>query len=246
MDTYLREFKFQEGEVFLINKPYRWTSFDIVNNIRIFLNRDLGIKKIKVGHTGTLDPLATGLLIICTGKQTKKIEEFQMLEKEYTGTFTIGATTPSFDKETEINREFVIDHISNELIHQAAQKFLGTLEQTPPLFSAIKIDGKRAYEYARNNDEVKIKSKTIHIYEFEITEIRYPGYIEADFRVKCSKGTYIRSLARDFGKELNSGAFLSSLCRTKIGHFLLKNAYKIEDLKKLILQMNKPGHQIET
>ncbi len=242
----MREFKFQEGEVFFINKPYRWTSFDIVNNIRIFLNRNLGIKKIKVGHTGTLDPLATGLLIICTGKYTKKIEEYQALEKEYKGTFTIGATTPSFDKETEINRKFAIDHISNDLLHQTTQKFLGVLEQTPPLFSAIKIKGKRAYEYARNNDEVKIKSKTINIYEFEITEIRCPGYMEADFRVKCSKGTYIRSLARDFGKELNSGAFLSSLCRTKIGHFILENAYKIEDLKQIILKVNKPDHQIET
>lgn len=222
---------FLKGEVLLFDKPLSWSSFHVVNNIRYALKHHLGIKKIKVGHAGTLDPLATGLLIICTGKFTKRIDEFQAQEKEYTGTFTLGATTPSFDLETEEDAQYPTDHISKEIILDTAKSFVGTLEQTPPIFSAIKIDGKRAYEYARKNEEVKIKSKTITIKEFEITNIEMP---KISFRIVCSKGTYIRSLARDFGTTLKSGAYLSSLQRTRIGDFKLTDAFNIEEFKLLL------------
>jgi len=227
----LSSFDFEKGEALLFDKPYTWSSFQVVNNIRYALKHHLGIKKIKVGHAGTLDPLATGLLIICTGKFTKRIDEFQAQEKEYTGTFTLGATTPSFDMEKEIDAQFPTDHINEEILLTVAKSFIGTIEQTPPVFSAIKIDGKRAYEYARKNEDVKIKPKTITISEFEITKIEMP---EISFRIVCSKGTYIRSLARDFGIALKSGAYLSLLKRTRIGEFKLADAFNLEEFKLLL------------
>ncbi len=223
------QFDFLKGEVLLINKPYKWTSFNVISSIRYLIKHHTGIKKIKVGHAGTLDPLATGLLIICTGKFTKKIDEFQGLEKEYTGSFILGATTPSFDRETEIDQTFNISHINPEMLLQTAKKFTGTFEQIPPLYSAIKIDGKRAYKYARNKEDVKIKPKLITIKEFELTNINLP---EIFFRVVCSKGTYIRSLASDFGEAIKCGAYLSSLKRIRIGNFRLEDAIQTEDLKK--------------
>ncbi len=231
-----KSYNFPEGEVLLFNKPYEWTSFNVVNSIRYHLKHHTGIKRIKVGHAGTLDPLATGLLIICTGKFTKKIESFQGMEKEYTGTFTLGATTPSFDRETEPDTKFSIEHINDDLIHQTTQKFMGDIEQTPPVFSAIKIDGKRAYEYARKNQDVKIKSKIVNIREFEITKIEMPV---VSFRVVCSKGTYIRSLANDYGQALKSGAYLSSLKRTRIGDFLLEDSLDPGAFKEMLISLKK-------
>ena len=232
-------FNFQEGEVLLFNKPYQWTSFSVVNNIRYLLKHHTGIKRIKVGHAGTLDPLATGLLIICTGKFTKKIDSYQGLEKEYTGSFTLGATTPSFDLETKPDQTYSIAHISESLIRETAKKFIGDIEQTPPIFSAIKIDGKRAYEYARKNQDIIIKSKVVNISEFEITEINIPI---VKFRVVCSKGTYIRSLANDFGIKIKSGAYLSSLKRTRIGNFKLEDSLEINAFKKSLIDLKNAVH----
>ncbi|WP_191858674.1 tRNA pseudouridine(55) synthase TruB [Hanstruepera ponticola] len=212
---------FLSGQVLLIDKPLNWTSFQVVNKLRWEIRHALNIKKIKVGHAGTLDPLATGLLVICTGKMTKQINTFQGQEKEYTGTFVLGSTTPSYDLETEIDKTFPTNHISEKLIHDTTQQFIGDIEQYPPVFSAIKKDGKRLYEFARAGEEVEIKPRTVTISEFEITNI---DGNTIDFRVVCSKGTYIRSLAHDFGKALNSGAHLSVLRRTKIGDFSVKNA----------------------
>jgi tRNA pseudouridine55 synthase len=231
-----KSFQFKEGEVLLINKPYTWTSFQVVNKIRYSIKHFLGVKKIKVGHAGTLDPLATGLLILCTGKFTKRIDEFQAQEKEYTGTFVLGATTPSFDLETEIDHTFETEHLNEALIHSTITQFIGDLDQIPPVFSAIKVDGKRAYLYARKNEEVVIKPKQIHISEFEITDISLP---EIKFRIVCSKGTYIRSLARDFGKALNSGAYLSVLKRTRIGEFRLQDAIEINDFQEMLTSLKK-------
>jgi len=219
---------FRAGEVFLLDKPYEWTSFHVVNSIRYQMSRVTGLKRNKVGHAGTLDPLATGLLIICTGKATKSIEKYQAQEKEYTGTFYLGATTPCFDLEQKVDKTFPINHITDEMILQTAESFLGVQEQVPPVFSAIKIKGKRAYNYARNDEEVQIKAKTIEIKEFEITRIDLP---EVDFRVLCSKGTYIRSLARDFGIKVQSGAHLTALRRTKIGEFDVKDALTPKEFK---------------
>ena len=224
-------FRFAEGEILLINKPYKWTSFDVVNNLRYFLKSRLGIKKIKIGHAGTLDPLATGLLIICTGKFTKKIEAFKEFDKEYTGVFTLGATTPSFDLETKADRQFPVDLITENMILDTAGKFTGEQMQVPPQFSAVKIKGKRAYDYARRDEEVKISPKAIEISVFEITRIDMPAL---HFRVACSKGTYIRALARDFGAALQNGAYLSALCRTRIGPYHLRDAWELENLKKLL------------
>jgi tRNA pseudouridine55 synthase len=220
---------FLTGQVLLIDKPLHLTSFDVVNKIRWNIKRIFNIKKIKVGHAGTLDPLATGLLIICTGKMTKQIDTFQGQEKEYTGTFVLGSTTPSFDLETEINETLVTDHITEASIHQATKKFIGNIEQFPPIFSAIKKDGKRLYEFARAGEEVEIKSRTVTISEFEITKINGNNL---EFRVVCSKGTYIRSLANDFGKALQSGAHLAALRRTKIGDFNVTNATALKDFVK--------------
>ncbi|WP_178986664.1 tRNA pseudouridine(55) synthase TruB [Winogradskyella helgolandensis] len=214
------------GEVLLIDKPLTWTSFQAVNKLRWEIRHAFDIKKIKVGHAGTLDPLATGLLVICTGKMTKQINIFQGQEKEYTGTFVLGGTTPSFDLETEVNETFPTDHITDNLIQNTIPKFIGQIDQFPPVFSAIKKDGKRLYEFARAGEEVEIKSRQVEITEFEITEI---NQLELHFRVVCSKGTYIRSLANDFGKALNSGAHLSSLRRTRIGDFKVDDALTPED-----------------
>jgi len=229
------EHNFQTGEVLLINKPSGWTSFDVVNKIRFLLRGYTGIRKIKVGHAGTLDPLATGLLILCTGKFTKKIEEFQGLEKEYTGTFFLGATTPSFDRETEVDQKFETNHINQEMLQNTTKQFVGTIDQVPPLFSAIKVKGKRAYQMARDKEDVELPSRKVIIHSFEITNIEIP---EIAFRISCSKGTYIRSIARDFGKSLNSGAYLSSLFRTKIGSFRIEDALTIEQFENIIRPQN--------
>jgi tRNA pseudouridine55 synthase len=207
---------YKNGQVLLIDKPLEWTSFQVVNKLRWHIRRCFNIKKIKVGHAGTLDPLATGLLIICTGKFTKKIEEYQGQIKEYTGEITLGATTPSYDLETAIDNTFPVSHITAELINTTTKKFIGEIDQKPPIFSAIKKDGKRLYELAREGKTTIIKSRKITISSFEITKIALP---KVNFSVVCSKGTYIRSLASDFGKALNSGAHLSGLRRTKIGDF---------------------------
>lgn len=212
---------FLSGEILLIDKPLNWTSFQVVNKLRWEIRHAFNIKKIKVGHAGTLDPLATGLLVICTGKMTKQINTFQGQSKEYTGTFVLGGTTPSFDLETKIDKTFPTNHISEELIQNTTQQFIGDIEQFPPVFSALKKDGKRLYEFARAGESVEIKSRTVNISEFEITKVEADNL---DFRVVCSKGTYIRSLAHDFGKALKSGAHLSVLRRTKIGDFHVENA----------------------
>ena len=212
------------GQIILIDKPLHWTSFQVVNKLRWEIKQAFKLKKIKVGHAGTLDPLASGLLIICTGKMTKQIDTFQAQIKEYTGTFVLGSTTPSYDLETAIDNTFSTDHISAELIHETTKQFLGDLEQFPPVFSAIKKDGKRLYEFARAGEDVDVKARNVHISEFEITNI---DGLNVDFRVVCSKGTYIRSLAHDYGKALNSGAHLSALRRTKIGDFNVIDAISI-------------------
>ncbi len=221
-------FQFAEGEILLINKPYTWTSFDVVNNLRMFLRSKLDIKKIKIGHTGTLDPLATGLLILCTGKFTKRIEGYKEFDKEYTGVFTLGATTPSFDKETDIDTQFNVGHITDKMILDTAESFIGVQMQVPPQFSAVKINGRRAYDYARQDEEVKLAAKPIEISAFEITRIEMP---EIHFRIACSKGTYIRAMARDFGAALKNGAYLSALCRTRIGPYHLRDAWELDTLK---------------
>ncbi len=210
-----------KGEILLIDKPYGWSSFQAVKKVKWL------IKAKKVGHAGTLDPLATGLLILCTEKKTKEIESIQSQEKEYTGTITVGATTPSYDLETEPNEFFPVDHITTDAIKNAIPQFLGEISQIPPLFSAIKVDGKRAYTMARQGSDHELKSRIVQIKEFEITRIDLP---EIDFRVCCSKGTYIRSLAFDFGKALGSGAYLSALRRTKIGDYRVENAVEPNDV----------------
>lgn len=220
-------YNFPEGEILLINKPLTWTSFDIINRFRYFLEKKLGFRKIKVGHAGTLDPLADGLLIVCTGKFTKRIDEFQGQEKEYTGTFRLGATTPSFDLEREIDETYETAHITEAMIREAAQTLSGDIQQVPPMFSAIKIAGKRAYEFARKDKELVLEPRPVNIREFEITRIAMP---DVDFRISCSKGTYIRSLARDFGLALDSGAHLIALRRTRIGDFRLEDAHNLDEL----------------
>lgn len=216
-----------EGKLLLIDKPIDWTSFQVVNKIRWAFKKKFNLKKLKVGHAGTLDPLATGLLLICTGNMTKKISEVQSLEKTYTGRITLGATTPSYDLETAINRKFPTEHLTDEDLIRSKNKFLGEIDQYPPIFSAIKKEGKRLYEYARSGEETKIESRKVSIYNFDFTNISLP---HLDFEVKCSKGTYIRSLAHDFGKSVDSGAHLSALRRTAIGSFKVKNAITPEKL----------------
>ena len=224
---------FLNGQVILIDKPLTWSSFQAVNKLKYILKRNFDLpKKFKIGHAGTLDPLASGLLIICTGKFTKKITEIQAQAKEYTGTFFIGATTPSYDLETEIDQTYPITHIDDTLIHQTVQQFLGEIDQKPPVFSAIKKEGIRLYEHARAGVEVEIASRKTTIYEFEITRIALP---EIDFRVVCSKGTYIRSLAFDFGKAMQSGSHLTALRRTKIGDYSVINALTPEEFEKTTL-----------
>ena len=222
---------FKNGQILLIDKPLNWTSFQVVNKLRWAIRMKFGLKKIKVGHAGTLDPLATGLLVICTGKFTKKVNEFQAQTKEYTGIITLGSTTPSYDLETEIDRRWPIDHIDEVMIDKAAQSFVGSIDQAPPIFSALKQDGIRLYEKARKGEKVEVKLRKVEIFAFEILDIQLP---EVHFKVSCSKGTYIRSLAHDFGNALNSGAHLSALCRTKSGDFELIHADTIEGfLEKL-------------
>ena len=213
-----------DGEVILINKPYRWSSFDVVKKIRSKLCRNFNLKKIKVGHAGTLDPLATGLLLICTGKQTKNISSYQDMKKTYEGKFKIGETTPSFDLETEVNEIFDYKHIEMEKLIENSKKFIGEISQKPPIFSALKKDGKRLYQYARENEIIELKDRQIRVYDFQIKKYDKP-YVE--FMIECSKGTYIRSIANDYGKSLKSGAFLYSLKRTNIGKYSLKNALEI-------------------
>jgi len=230
-DTPLPRYDYQAGAVLLVDKPKDWTSFDVVNKIRHKLKKRLKVKKIKVGHAGTLDPMATGLLIICTGKATKTIQTYQDQPKVYTGTMTLGATTPSFDAETTVDAEYPIDHIDKDLIEQARQQFLGTIQQVPPMFSAIKVDGQPLYKRARKGETIQVQPREVHMYEFEITRVELP---EVDFRVRCSKGTYIRALANDFGKTLDSGAYLTALRRTAIGDYQVDDAWQLEHLVKHI------------
>jgi len=226
-------FNFIEGEVLLIDKPLEWTSFDVVNLIRSFLRKMYNLKKLKVGHAGTLDPLATGLLIICTGKMTKRIDEYQGMDKVYVGQLKLGATTPSFDKETEEDSHFNIDTITKADLNKATEKFLGEIDQVPPIYSAIKIDGKRAYEHARKQEKKEIKSRKVVVHDFKLLNIDLPL---VDFYVKSSKGTYIRSLVRDLGEELNNGAYLTALRRTQIGEFNVKDAWSLDDFKDAVLK----------
>ena len=226
-----KTFQFLEGEVLLINKPLHWTSFQLVNKLRWIIKKKLGIKKIKVGHSGTLDPLASGLMIICTGKKTKEISQHQAAEKEYIATLKLGATTPSYDGETEETYFYPTKHISKELIISVCNRFIGEIEQLPPIFSAIKVKGKKLYQSARKGNKVEIKPRIIRINEIEIISMDLP-YIK--LRVSCSKGTYIRSLANDLGKAMNTGAWLCKLQRTKIGSKALKNAIDINDFQQMI------------
>jgi tRNA pseudouridine55 synthase len=236
-----RTFNFPEGEVLLINKPLKWTSFSVVNKIRWLIKHSIG-QKLKVGHAGTLDPLATGLLIICTGKQTRNIDVYQGQEKEYTGTFVVGATTPCYDLEKEVDAYFPVNHIRKEMVDEATQKFIGDIDQVPPVFSAIWVDGQRSYDKARKGTDTELPPRKVNIREFEITAFRHvpnekaldAQVLEFDFRVSCSKGTYIRSLARDFGLALGSGAYLGALCRTRIGEFRLEEAMTIEEFESAI------------
>lgn len=214
------------GQVLLIDKPLEWTSFQAVNKIRWHIKQKFGLKKIKVGHAGTLDPLATGLLILCIGKHTKTIEEMIGADKTYTGTFLLGKTTPSYDLESEYNEEFPIDHITKELVEEVRLSFLGEIDQVPPIFSAKQVDGKRAYDLARAGKEVVLKSNKIKISDFSVDTSRFP---EVDFKITCSKGTYIRSIANDFGKALKSGATLIALRRTASGDKSIQDAKSVED-----------------
>lgn len=226
-------FHFEEGEILLIDKPVDWTSFDVVNLVRSLIKRYHGIDKLKVGHAGTLDPLATGLLILCTGKMTRQIDSFQAKEKTYTGTMLLGQTTPTFDLESEPDTYFTTDDIIPERIDEVRKHFIGDIMQKPPKFSAIKIKGKRAFDYARSEERIDLKERLIHIDDFKLCTSRFP---KIDFWVRCSKGTYVRSLVDDFGKALNNGACLISLRRIKIGNFSVEDARDIENLKKEIME----------
>lgn len=216
---------FKEGEVLYFDKPLTWTSFAVVNKIRYHLCRRMGVKKLKVGHAGTLDPLATGVMIICTGKATKRIEELQYHTKEYVATLMLGATTPSYDLEKEIDATYPTEHITRELVEETLKKFIGSIEQVPPAFSACMVDGKRAYDLARKGEEVKLKAKTLVIDEIELLECELPVI---KIRVVCSKGTYIRALARDIGEALQSGAHLIGLVRTRVGEVRLEDCMQVE------------------
>jgi len=219
---------FVKGQVILIDKPLNWTSFQVVNKVRWLIRKHYGLKKLKVGHAGTLDPLATGLLILCTGAMTKSIEEFQGQEKKYTGRLKLGATTPSYDLETEINATFKYEHITEEMLHGALPQFTGTILQKPPIFSAIKKDGKRLYSLAREGKTTELPEREITIKEFALSAVELP---DVEFNVRCSKGTYIRSLAHDFGAALDSGAHLTALRRTAIGSYDVAQAISIEQFE---------------
>ncbi len=229
MNIEYTEEKFREGQVLLINKPLEWTSFDVVNKIRLSLKRYLGIKKIKVGHAGTLDPLATGLVIVCTGKATKQIDQFLGMDKQYIADVRLGATTPSFDLETEPDKFFDWEHINQEMLDETISNFTGEIEQVPPMFSALKVKGQKLYELARKGKEIELKARKITISDLKLLE--WNGQ-DLKMDVSCSKGTYIRSLARDIGFELNSGAHLSGLIRTRIGQYQLSDSISIEDFEK--------------
>lgn len=215
---------FKAGGVWLINKPAGWTSFDVVNKLRYTVTKKIG-ERIKVGHAGTLDPFATGLLLVCYGKMTKRIDEFTGMDKEYTGTIMFGATTPTYDPDSEIDQTYPTTHLNAEIIARAATKFVGAIQQVPPAYSAIKVEGNRSYDLARKGTAVELKARPVNVHQLEFTRIEIP---EVDFRVLCSKGTYIRSLAYDLGKTVESGAYLKSLCRTKIGDFSIGNSLSIE------------------
>ena len=220
-----------EGQLILIDKPLKWSSFQAVNAIKWAIRKRYQLKKIKVGHAGTLDPLASGLLLICVGKFTKRIHEFQEMSKVYEGTITLGSSTPSYDLETEIDNIYPTDHITQELVYKTKASFIGKIAQKPPVFSALKKDGKRLYEYAREGKELELKARFVEILQFEILEINMP---DIHFRIQCSKGTYIRSIAHDFGKALNSGGYLSSLRRTKIGEYNVDNAVTPANFKEML------------
>lgn len=222
---------FLDGQILLINKPLGWTSFDVVKKIKNLIRTKYSLKKIKVGHAGTLDPLATGLLIVCTGKFTKLISKIQGQEKTYTGTITLGGTTPSYDLETEVDNNYETAHITEELIKESTTQFIGEIDQKPPIFSALKKGGERLYEKARRGETIEIESRKVTVREFTITTIEN---LEVNFEIKCSKGTYIRSIAHDFGAALNSGGYLSKLCRTSIGEYQLSEAINVETFKKLL------------
>lgn len=226
---------FVAGEVLYVNKPYRWTSFDLVNKIRWHISKKLGIKKIKVGHAGTLDPLATGVMIICTGKATKRIEEFQYQTKEYIATLQLGATTPSFDLEHQIDKTYSTDHITRELIDEVIPTFKGEIWQVPPVYSAVKVDGKRAYDYARKGEDVELKPKLLVIDKIEVLDYSLP---KLKIRVVCSKGTYIRALARDIGEALKCGAHLTDLERTCIGNVKKEDCWEVDQLLSHIKELN--------
>ena len=226
------ETDFLEGQVLLFNKPLGWSSFDVVKKVRGIIKSVKNIRKIKVGHAGTLDPLADGLLIICTGKFTKRIDEIQGQKKVYSGEITLGATTPSYDKETEVDQTFDVSKITDKIIHKTSKKFEGKIMQKPPIFSALKREGKRLYKHAREGTKIEINAREVEIEKFKITSIEMP---KITFKIVCSKGTYIRSLAHDFGKELNNGAHLSSLKREMIGNFSLSDSISIDSFKENIL-----------
>lgn len=229
-NTYTKIEEFAEGQLLLVNKPYQWTSFDVVGKLR----NSFKPLKLKVGHAGTLDPLATGLLIICTGKMTKQIDTFQAEEKEYTGTMILGATTPSYDMETEPDKSFDISQLTEEMLRNTCGQFIGDIQQYPPAHSAIKVGGERLYEKARRGEEVELKLRNVTITEFELTRVELP---EIDFRVVCSKGTYIRSLVNDFGAALNNGAYLSKLRRTRSGNFRVEDAWEVMELVNTIREL---------
>lgn len=227
-------FDFLAGETIPVNKPYRWTSFDVVNKVRYTVKNDLGIPRLRIGHAGTLDPLATGLLILCTGKHTKQIESIQGLEKEYSGIIRFGATTSSYDLETEIDHNYPFEHIGLKDLEQAMQQLRGEIQQTPPVFSAIKVAGKRAFDYARNKEGLLLKSRKVTVHSFGISSWEPPDF---GFRIVCSKGTYIRAIAHDLGGLLHSGAYLRALHRNRIGHYDSKNAFELSDLLGHITMM---------
>ena len=221
----------KDGQILLFDKPLHWTSFQVVNKVRWLIKQKFDLKKLKVGHAGTLDPLATGLVILCTGKATKTIDSLMGQTKIYTGEFTLGGTTPSYDMETEVDKTFETSHITAELIQNTLPQFRGEIMQRPPIFSALKKEGKRLYEYARKGESVDIPKRQVNIDSFDITQDNFP---KLSFKVQCSKGTYIRSLAYDFGEALNSGAYLSELRRTQIGDYKIREALSIEDFEKIL------------
>lgn len=220
---------FIEGEILLFDKPYGWTSFDLVNKVRNFLSRELRVKRLKVGHAGTLDPLATGVMVLCTGKATRQVEQLQALDKEYVATLKLGATTPSFDMETAEDLRFPAGHITRELLEESLRRFTGTILQVPPVFSAVKIDGKRAYKHARAGTDPGLKPRSVEITSLELLDFSMPL---VTLKITCSKGTYIRALARDIGEDLHSGAYLTALRRTRSGDFYVEEAFTFEKFRE--------------